>query len=338
MSYYSFSEILEDVKNDTGLSNISNLQSQIRQMIARAEEEINPYAGHLIRKRMIFYKDNGNFDGKNIKIPADFVSLDRNRMNKDGFSEKFLMRTASHFVILDPSTRLRVPFSYWALNSDGMGNPIIARNHKEAVVNFIIYKLYAAKTFNDQGNVSLRRELKNEWEDSCMAARGEDMFPGMEGLKEMHNFDLMDRFQRDLQFTLDYDTYTDYDYEFQEKLLTSENVVNRVVDLVRVFQLKKPGMMFNESMMKDKFLNENSWTFNKAKFIEGTRISFPYAGRYGFVIDDAVLGTIKLYDTLGNEINSTMNEYADYENKRIIFVSKDFISPSTIFFKMITDA
>ena len=49
---YSFSQIVEDVKQETGIENIRNQYSSIRQLIARAEREINPYAGFLIRKRI----------------------------------------------------------------------------------------------------------------------------------------------------------------------------------------------------------------------------------------------------------------------------------------------
>ena len=64
---YSFSQIIEDVRQETGISNLRNEYPTIRQLIARAEREINPYAGFLVRKRMIYYVGNGNFDGLKIK-------------------------------------------------------------------------------------------------------------------------------------------------------------------------------------------------------------------------------------------------------------------------------
>ena len=74
-SYVSFEDIVLDVKQATGISNIRNYYTDIRNLFIRAEQEINPYSGFLIRKRMLFIKGNGNFDGKKIKKPSDFISL-----------------------------------------------------------------------------------------------------------------------------------------------------------------------------------------------------------------------------------------------------------------------
>lgn len=337
-SYYTFNEIIEDVRTDVGFSNMRNLYSQIRQLIARAEEEINPFGGYLVRKRMIFFKGNGNFDGKNIKIPSDFVKLDENMMCKDGMCGSTLLRSESHITICDRQIRDRVPLSYWALNCDGEGNPIISRNHKEAVVNFIVFKLYSGKVFNGEGSAQLRREYKQEWEDSCMAARGFDMFPTMKSLEKIHNLATMSQMQMNEQYRLDHCTLTECDMIFQEMLNTPVTAVNDLVDKIHVFQFDKPGKVFKLEEITDKFLKEKSLVYNRANFIQGIPISFAHTGKFGFVVENAKSDSVKIIDVLGNDINSSMDIHNDYINKRIIFVSKNYISPSTIFFKITSDA
>ena len=53
--------------------------NEIRNLISRAEYDINPYSGFLRRKRMIYNKGNGNFDGKNIKITL-FINSNYSRL------------------------------------------------------------------------------------------------------------------------------------------------------------------------------------------------------------------------------------------------------------------
>lgn len=326
-AYYSFYEIIEDVKTDIGFSNMTNLYSQIRQLIARAEEEINPFSGYLVRKRMAYFKGNGNFDGKNIKLPQDFVKLNENMMCQDGLCPDKIIQTNSHIVICGES-RDSVFFSYWGLNCDGEGNPVVARNHKEAVVNFIVWKLYGSKVFNGDGSAQLRREYKTEWEDSCMAARGFDLFPSIGTLQKMHNINSMTTAQMNQKLCADYSTtyLCDNDYD--------ESVKN---EKITVFQLDAIGATENPEDFTEKFLSKFI-SYKKTDFISGINISFANIGKYGFAIDNAFPGTIDIYDILGNHINSSMNEYYNHESKKLIFVSKDFISHSSIYFKITANA
>lgn len=320
---YSFDQIIEDVKTDTGLSNMRNLYPQVRQLVCRAAYEINPYGAFLIKKRMLFHKGNGNFNGKNIKLPADFVSLDKNQLCRDGLCGNVVLQTESHIVLCDNIQRDQVFFSYWAMNSDGNGNPMIAMNHKEAVVNFIIFKMYSAQVFNNNGSRGLRLDYKQEWEDSCAAARGFDYFPSDKGMKNMRDVSIMNSSQLSAKYCADYNTY-DYCRE-----MTDQNILN---EKIHSFQLQNNQEFEMEDL--DRIIDELSIPYSKSEFVQGVSISFPYVGKFGFVIEESEVDGFSLIDIIGNDVISTMTKEYDYENKRIIFVSEDYISPSTIFFKI----
>ena len=110
---YSFSQILEDVITETGQTNLRNRQSEIRTLIARAEREINPFAGLLVKKKMLYYVGNGNFNGKSIKKPKDYVFLDKAGCCDDGLCDGAIQENVSHIIICDTKIRTEIKFSYW---------------------------------------------------------------------------------------------------------------------------------------------------------------------------------------------------------------------------------
>ena len=81
--YVYFNEILASVSSQTGITILKNREPEIRRMMADAEFEINPYGSLLVKKRMIYFKGNGNFDGSKVKKPSDFVSLSSLKKERD---------------------------------------------------------------------------------------------------------------------------------------------------------------------------------------------------------------------------------------------------------------
>lgn len=321
--FYSFYELIEDAKQDLGFSNMRPLYSQIRKLIARAEEEINPYAGYLKKKRMIYYKGNGNFDGKNIKKPEDFVSLDEAGMCNDGLCGNKIYMTPNHIVICDSEKRDKVAFNYWALACDGEGNPVIPRNHKEAILAFIIYKMYAPKVFNGEGSIQLRESYKREWEDYCLASRGADAMPTDKGMQKASQVYKMNRLELDAKYCKDHCT-TD----------TCIETYDDSIGDIYIFQLTDHTQdVVDESDITDAFL-ESQFKYSKNQVKAGIDQSFSHLGRYGFVLENSLDENIQILDILGNNIISSMNVHFDYEKQRTIFVSKEYITPSTIHFQI----
>ena len=322
-SFYSFTQLIEDVKQEIGYSNMRPFYNEIRNLISRAEYDINPYSGFLRRKRMIYNKGNGNFDGKNIKIPGDYVMLDEKGMCADGLCGNKIYVSPSHIVICDTAKRDKVAFNYWALQCDGEGNPVIPMNHKEAIISFVIFKMYSSKVFNGEGSSQQRREYKVEWEDQCMASRGHDAMPTDKGMQAASQISKMSRIEMDAKFCQDY-------CSSNSCIETYDDTMGKIW----VIQLNGQSLdIDDENDVTDDFL-EQQVVYSENQVKAGFTHSFAYLGRYGFVIEGNLNENLKIIDILGQDIISAMNIHIDEKNKRIIFVSREFITPSSIYFKL----
>jgi hypothetical protein len=323
---YSFSQILENVKQETGIANLRNEYAQIRQLIARAEYEINPYAGFLIRKKMIFHLGNGNFDGKKIKKPSDYVQLDKVGCCEDGLCSGSYYENISHVILCDNIKRDKIAFTYWGLQCDGDGNPITTYNHAEAVVAYIVWKLYSPKVFMGEGSANLAQAYKREFEDRCGESRGEDFFPTSESLIKMRQLASMTTKEMDALFCEDYCSSCDCittisDNEFME-------------NKVWWWQMKTINeKITSDAQVTDAFLEtKNQITLGQA--ISGFTYTYPYIGQIGFCIDNVAPNSIEIFDLLGHTMAGSLFSFYDVSKRRLIFVSKQYLSHSSIYFKL----
>jgi hypothetical protein len=322
---YSFSQIIEDVKQETGITNLRNEYPQIRQLIARAEREINPYAGFLIRKRMVFFVGNGNFDGKKIKKPSDFVQIDKVGCCDDGLCSGSYYENISHIILCDNVQRDKIAFTYWGIQCDGDGNPITTFNHAEAVVAYIVWKLYSPKVFVGEASGNQRDAYKREFEDRCGESRGEDFFPSSESLMKMRQLSSMSTKEMDTLFCEDYCSSCDCittisDNQFMEKKVwwwQMKTINNKIT---------------NDTQVTDAFLlDKNQITLGQA--INGYTYSYPYIGQIGFCIEDVLPNSVEIFDLLNMNMNNSLFSFYDVSKRRLIFVSKEYKSPSSIFLK-----
>lgn len=322
---YSFSQILEDVKQETGITNMRNLYPTIRKLIARAEREINPYAGFLIRKRMVFYVGNGNFDGKAIKKPIDYVQLDKVGCCEDGICDGSYYENVSHIVMCDGVEREQIAFTYWGLQCDGEGNPITTYNHAEAVVAYVVFKLYSPKVFIGEGSGNQRNVYKMEWQDRCAESRGEDFFPSENSLIRMRALNSLSTREKDKANCEDHCTSCD--------CVTTKEDNSFMKNKVWWWQLKNINeIISSDTQVTDAFLSDkNQITLGEA--VSGFTYAYPYIGRIGFCIEDVLPNSIEIFDLLNQSMNGALNYYYDVTKRRIIFVSKEYLSHSSVYFK-----
>lgn len=329
--YYSFERIVEDVKQETGITNLTNQYRAISNMIVKAEYEINPYGSLLIRKRMIFHKGNGNFDGRNIKKPADFVQLDKVGCCKDGICSGSYYETISHIALCDGKPRDKVAFTYWGIQSSGSGYPFTTYNHSEAVVAYIVWKMYSQNVFVGNGSANLMAYYKEEWERRCMEARGEDFFPTNEGINAIRQLNQMTNRELDSKFCEDLCTHTDCVLTIDDNEIMNEKMKNKVYYWQFNSLTKKVG---SESEITDEFLEScNQITLREAT--NGFIYAYPYNGRIGFAIECVEPDSIKVFDIMGQEMNHNMEYFYDFKRRLLIFISNEYFSQSSVFFKMV---
>lgn len=321
---YSFSKVLESIRQETGIKNLVNEYSSIRKMIFDAVFDINPYGALLVKKRMIYYKGNGNFDGKNIKKPADFVMVDKMGCCKDNICK--LYETASHFIICDNLSREKVAFTYWSVQCDGEGNPIVTNNHAPAVVAYIVWKMYSPKVFMGEGSSGQRREYKYEYEDLALAARGHDVFPTDSALYEMRKMSAMTSKELDAKFCKDLCSDCSC-------VPTEDDNIPDMTNKVWFWQYDSLTQNINSADdITDEFLEEQLQT-TLPSLLQGMTFSYAYIGRIGFCIENVNPDDIEIFDILNSDTRKTFNHYYDFEKKRLVVISNDYISQSSIYFK-----
>lgn len=326
---YSFEQIVLDVSQETGITNLRNRYAELKQLIARAEREINPYAGFLIKKKMIHYVGNGVFDGTSIKKPLDYVQLDTVGCCEDGLCEGAYFENVSHIIICDKKPRTEITWTYWALQFDGNGNPVTSYNHAEAIVSYIVWKLYSTKVFLNEGSAGLRREYKQEFEDRCMEARGEDMFPSEKQMDKI--------FQMNKWSSLNFENYTTYD-----RCLCCESCITTIEEPmepqigtnVYYWQLANIQQTITDvlPLINEAFF-ESLQNQNISIFEQGYIVTYTGIARIAFAIRETEIASYIITDSLNNDVTDEFETQYLPDVKAILFVSKNYYSHSSIYFK-----
>lgn len=164
-----FEEIVESIKDATGIENTQPLWDKFRRFIAFVEKDIGA-GGFIIRKRRQYTIGDGYYDGKTILMPDDFVGEYSYGSLKAGVINGNRMT-----LYCDGPTEIDLYYMGFLL--DNNGNPTTTRNHLESVVSYTIFRLYSQKYFLGSGNQNQYLGYKSEYESDVLAARGNDAFP-----------------------------------------------------------------------------------------------------------------------------------------------------------------
>ena len=323
-SYVSFEDIVLDVKQATGISNIRNYYTDIRNLFIRAEQEINPYSGFLIRKRMLFIKGNGNFDGKKIKKPSDFISLISVGSCEEKICNCKLIQTLQYIQLCCQYNSDRIELYYYAIQKDGYGNPISTVNHREAVVAFIIMNLYKPKIFTGNGSRTTFKDYENDWEDRLHEARGEDFAPTDEEINEMRMISNMTTLQR---------SHYKKDFCISCECVELEEIVEISGEKAYWWQYNSLTDKVNSTELITQQFLENQYSFSVESLFTGKYYSLPYVGRLAFAIPTNNPDKVKCYDVLEQSMENTFNKFYDVNRNLLILCSKEFITQGSIYLK-----
>lgn len=164
-----FEEIVENIKDITGIENMMPLYDKVRRFIFNAERDIAA-GGLIVRKKRKYSIGDGFYDGRNIIMPYDFIG-------EYSYGDLSAGVLNGNILTLYCKGADNIELTYLGFLLDDNGNPFTTRNHLEAVVLYARHRLYSAKVFMKEGSHGLYREWKQEYFDEVMAARGNDAFP-----------------------------------------------------------------------------------------------------------------------------------------------------------------
>lgn len=172
-----FEEIVENIKDITGLENLRPAYDKIRRWVLNAERDIAA-GGLIIRKKKQYEIGDGYYDGYNIIMPDDFIGEHSCADLTPGILQ-------GNVMTLSCKGEDKIDVYYLGFLLDNNGNPTTTRNHLEAVAMYARMRLYSSKIFLGTGNQNAYMMFKTEYEDQVLASRGEDAFPTEEEWAEI---------------------------------------------------------------------------------------------------------------------------------------------------------
>lgn len=182
-----FSEIIENVKDIIGLTNIDPYLPKIRRSIINAENDIGG-GTLLVRKERNYIAGEPDYNGNQIKIPADLMGeYFYEQLNTVYLEGKYLK-----FYETPGPDEITLVYVGWLLDEEG--NPYTSRNRLEAVKQRILVDLYRTKVYLRQGNANQLAFWQKEYDDLVLAARGNDVMPTDAEWSEIGRTFMSDRF------------------------------------------------------------------------------------------------------------------------------------------------
>ncbi len=324
-TYASFYDIVSGVKSETGITNLANRYNEIRSLIVRAERDINPYAGHFIKKKIQYTAGKGLFNGKSIKYPDDYIELIGVYDKVDrGRNELEVVDFTTHLALCNGLVNPQAVLSYWAAQMDAEGNPLVPYNHYEAVVAFIVWKLYSQIAFQNRGNLNMKMDYQNIYETFAKAARGFDFFPTEENIQNMRLLN---------QLPAMYEVVC-IDDCFCACTLEIDNTPTPPNDMkIWYWQENSLQQILQFPDITDAFL-EDQLTITEGEFKSGAYFTSSYVGRYGIAIKNGPENPSGIIDATGTSIESSVNYTYLADEKLLILISKNYITPGTFFLKL----
>jgi hypothetical protein len=323
-TYASFYDIVEGVKEETGISNLVNRYNEFGRLIVRAERDINPYAGHFIKKTVRYKKGTVNFSGTHIKIPNDFIETmglyDRIEIGRR--SIEFLNSNNTHILLCNGEVNESAVLKYWAVQKDPEGNPLVPYNHLEAVVAFIVWKLYSQRTFQNDGSANVKQNYKDIYEQFCKAARGSDI---LEDLSVIENMRALNGIPSQYEVVMD-DCFCSCG-------LIDDNSPTEELRKVWFWQENSLTQVIVEDDVTDQFL-EDKLKVPYPTFQAGTYFTTAFIGRYGLAIQGGPEDPSSIIDALGASIADSVTFKYYPERNLLVLITKNYVTPGSFFLKL----
>lgn len=328
----SFEEIVEAVKDETGISNLRNIYPRIRRFIYRAERDIG-FGGTLLLKKKVYTPSNGGLiyhgDSWKIKLPDDFLYLEEFGMCQEGLCPG-QYQIQGNWVFIN-GRRDSVTILYYTLVCDGEGNPLVSENHFEAVVAGIVYGLYKPRRFQDKGGIQAYRDYQDFYHERIREARGDDNMPNTSnewskigGLMKMSSSDALIY----LESRRCFETMSNVGLNTSEPMPGGKSFY--------FFQFDDVSKNIDTAQSLDSTFLERETFIPENEAYEGKIFILNKVGRFGFALKNIDPDTYIIQDILGiNVTENIFDTYYDGDTRTQFYITKSIFSYGELYFKFI---
>ena len=330
-----FEEIVQSVKDETGIENMRPFYEKIKRLIFRAERDIG-YGGTVeLMKKTYVIAGITNIDpnfGKFFKFPQDLIELEGIGQDCRPVTENKYRPTAEGIRFREKQSKDTV-LLYWGLKTDDQGYPMVTRNHEEAVVAFIVWKLYTSRVFLGIGNMNAKKDYELTYNMECLAARGDDAFPTLEQWNALGQLSYTDRRTLIDQQVHSYDYCAEYEDESSEEEPTvpaaDRNVYywvnNSTTDTItEISALVNPTYLAAKEFKKLSVFQNSLVTIDNSTNI----------GRLCFAISDTDNIAYTLLDNFGNNVTHLYDTFYYGDTNIKLYVNKTIYTFFSLKFKI----
>lgn len=329
-----FNELLENITDDTGISDITNLEERIRRWVFRASQRLG-YSGAQVFKSLVYTKGT-SWSGKSLSLPTDCLLINDVYIDDERINNNQYRQYGNNVTFRDTYTdATSLKLYYYGIMHDTEGNPACPRGHADALSAYCVWKMIGAKVFLEPTRYSRRvvRDYEQEWRDERDAAQGEEAFAmndeDYEILSTIRNFSTKD--------AIIY--YPHNDYENEAIMESKEECVLKPEEMdinVYVWQFddRTTDIAFAPSISQV-YLDDNATKYELEVFKIGVIVPYNTVGRIAFAIQGGTDGQYRIYDTFNSDVTDLVfDQYYDDILNLDIYISKEFYANSNIFFKL----
>lgn len=90
----------------------------------------------------------------------------------------------------------------------------------------------------------------------------------------------------------------------------------------------------NIDLLTEEYINNNTIKYSEDDAKSGITYNFSTRGRFGFIITGVQENEISIIDVLNNDVTSTFDTSYDADNEIQYYVSREYITPSNIYYKI----
>jgi hypothetical protein len=324
-----FESIVESVKDETGIENARPYYEKIKRFIFRAEREIG-YGGSvdLMKKTYTVSNSNNSSTDKYFKFPENFIEFegvgaDCKKINNINFT------VTSEGVRFKEQQKKNIVLVYWGIKTNDEGYPLVTRNHEEAVIAYIVWKIYSQRIFLGIGNMNANVNYQQSFIQQLLEARGDDAFPTIEEWNAIGVLSYTDR-----RVLIDQPAHS---YNFCEEEIESDEITNPEENQNKVIyywqaEANETFQNIIDSLETEFF--ESKDQANLSDFANGKNVVYADLGRAVFLITNTEDLYYAFTNSLGSNINNAFNEYYSESLQAKLYVSLNMLVPSTVQFKI----
>jgi len=326
-----FENIIDAIKDETGISNLRNLYPTVRRFVYRAEREIG-YGHGLLLKKIDYKKSDGTILDLKVRLPGDLLFLETIGTCNQGLCPDhykiqgnflFLCKDIDEFSLI-----------YYTMLCDGEGNPTITENHFEAVVAGVKFFMYQAKMWNNEGNINFYKSLEIYYADRCGEARGDDVMPNTEKEWAQIAQHLRMSYRDILIYSQDEKCYSCLPLSTNNEVLTQEG--DNTDEMVHYWQYNDLASDISLAPAIDQAFLDLQNSEEIQAFFDGYVIPWSNIGRIGIAITNVDEDYYQVLDVFQQDITTIVfDAYYDSVNRTQIYISKEYYSHGNIYYELI---